>query len=182
MTNFYIRQATISDIPAIEKLVNSAFRGESSRQGWTTEADLLDGIRIDKPALKEMIETPEAVIYNYYDEDQTLMGCVFLHKQDTKLYLGMLTVSPFHQNEGIGKQLMLAAESYALSNNCTSITMNVLNDRVELTDWYIRQGFYLTGERKKFPADSRFGIPKKELFFHIMEKKLNLKIKRKQED
>ena len=170
VSRFYIRPATIIDIATIEKLVNSAFRGESSRQGWTTEADLLDGIRIDKIALQEMIETPDAVILNYYSEEHTLMGCVYLLKQNTKLYLGMLTVSPFHQNNGIGKQLMIAAESYALSNNCTSITMNVLNDRPELTDWYVRQGFYLTGEQKKFPIDNRFGIPKKELFFHIMQK------------
>lgn len=172
MTSYYIRPATVFDIPALEELVNSAFRGELSRQGWTTEADLLDGIRIDKLALQEMIDTPEAVILNYYGQEQTLMGCVFLQKQETKLYLGMLTVSPFNQNKGIGKQLMLAAESYALSNNCTSITMNVLNDREELTGWYLRQGFYLTGELKKFPADTRFGIPKKKLFFHIMQKNL----------
>ncbi len=170
MTRFYIRPATGYDISALEKLVNSAFRGETSRQGWTTEADLLDGIRIDKPALEEMIETPEAVILNYYGEGQTLMGCVFLQKQETKLYLGMLTVSPSHQNKGIGKQLMLAAESYALSHNCLSISMNVLNEREELTKWYIRKGFYLTGEQKKFPTDSRFGIPKKKLFFHVMQK------------
>lgn len=172
MTSYYIRPATIFDISELEKLVNSAFRGESSRQGWTTEADLLDGIRIDKLALQEMIDTPEAVILNYYGEEQTLIGCVFLQKQETKLYLGMLTVSPIHQNNEIGKQLMQAAESYALSNHCTSITMNVLNDREELTGWYLRQGFHLTGEQKKFPADTRLGIPKKKLFFHTMQKDL----------
>ena len=172
MTSFYIRPATVIDITALEKLVNSAFRGESSRQGWTSEADLLDGIRIDKLALQEMIDTPGAVILNYYGEEHTLMGCVFLQKQESKLYLGMLTVSPFKQSKGIGKQLMLAAESYAISNNCTSITMNVLYDREELTGWYLRQGFYLTGEQKKFPDDTRFGIPKKKLFFQIMQKDL----------
>ena len=170
LTNFYIRPATVFDIPALEELVNSAFRGESSRQGWTTEADLLDGIRVDKPALFDMIESPEAVILNYHGEANALLGCVFVQKQESKLYLGMLTVSPLHQNKGIGKQLMNAAESYALSKNCTAITMNVLNDRKELTGWYIRQGFYLTGEEKKFPDHTRFGIPKKKLFFHIMQK------------
>ncbi|MBA2499345.1 MAG: GNAT family N-acetyltransferase [Chitinophagaceae bacterium] len=172
MTHFIIRQATVFDIPALEKLVNSAFRGESSRLGWTTEADLLDGIRIDKDSLHDMIKTPDAVILNYYGEEQTLVACVFLKKQETNLYLGMLTVAPSQQNKGIGKMLMLAAESYALSHNCNIITMNVLNNREELTDWYVRQGFYFTGETKEFPNDKRFGIPKKELLFHIMQKDL----------
>lgn len=172
LTRFYIRPANVSDIPVLEKLVNSAFRGDTSRLGWTTEADLLDGIRVDFPALQEMIEMPDAVIFNYYGEEQTLLGCVFLQKQGAKLYLGMLTVSPYLQNQGIGKQLMQAAEAYALSRFCTYITMNVLSDRVELTDWYKRQGYYLTGEYKKFPTDTRFGIPKKELLFHIMQKDL----------
>ncbi|HET6795504.1 MAG TPA: hypothetical protein VFH45_13725, partial [Acidimicrobiales bacterium] len=33
------------DVDAVVALVESAYRGEASRQGWTTEADLLAGRR-----------------------------------------------------------------------------------------------------------------------------------------
>jgi hypothetical protein len=42
-----IRAATPADVPLIVPLVHAAYRGEASRAGWTTEADLLDGPRTD---------------------------------------------------------------------------------------------------------------------------------------
>lgn len=171
METGYIMPADRNDVPALEQLVNSAFRGDSSRKGWTTEADLLDGIRIDKDALYEMIDLPGSIILKYM-EGQLLAGCVYLQKNETNLYLGMLTVNPEMQNKGIGKKLVTAAETYALNHGCNTITMTVLNDRDKLTDWYIRQGFHFTGELKEFPAQTRFGIPKKDLFFRIMIKNI----------
>ena len=47
---FDLLPATVQDAPEIAILVNSAYRGDSSRQGWTTEADLLDGTRTDAAA------------------------------------------------------------------------------------------------------------------------------------
>src|SRR4051794_13241714 len=44
------REAGPADLGAIVALVESAYRGESSRAGWTTEADLLDGQRTDRAA------------------------------------------------------------------------------------------------------------------------------------
>ena len=40
------RPAAADDAPALVALVNSAFRGESSRAGWTTGADMLGGQRV----------------------------------------------------------------------------------------------------------------------------------------
>jgi hypothetical protein len=40
-----IRTATVDDAQEIAALVNSCYRGDSSRAGWTTEADLLGGTR-----------------------------------------------------------------------------------------------------------------------------------------
>jgi ribosomal protein S18 acetylase RimI-like enzyme len=172
-TSYYIRKALANDITAIVVLVNSAFRGDISRQGWTTEADLLDGIRIDEEALKEMLDAPAAVVLLYYEENE-LLGCVYLQKQEENLYLGMLTVNPGLQNKGIGKKLMNAAEDYAISQHCTYVVMNVLDGRYELNDWYIRQGYKITGETKDFPENTRLGIPKRKLHFNIMKKKLNI--------
>ncbi|RYZ47764.1 MAG: GNAT family N-acetyltransferase, partial [Chitinophagaceae bacterium] len=88
-----IRKATGADVAALNKLVNSAYRGDSSRQGWTTEADLLDGIRTSEAALQAMVENSEAAIL-VAEEDSEMAGCVYLEKKGRVLYLGMLTVAP----------------------------------------------------------------------------------------
>ena len=166
-----LHTATIEDIPQLVVLVNSAFRGESSKKGWTTEADLLDGIRTDEDALKEMITAPGAVMLKCMD-DELLAGCVYLQKQKTKMYLGMFTVKPDIQSKGIGREMLKASEEYAKEQGCSSITMTVITVRDELIQWYERKGYYKTGERKPFPVDPKFGIPKQLLEFFVMEKDL----------
>lgn len=158
------------DIPALEILVNSAYRGDSSKKGWTTEADLLDGIRTNQTSLTKMIENPGAVILKCIDQESQLIGCVFLQKKGTKLYLGMLTVSPELQAKGIGKKLLAAAENQAKQTACTVITMTVISVRHELIAWYERHGYRPTGETEPFPASPDFGLPKQLLHFIVMEK------------
>src|SRR5258706_10716937 len=111
-----IAAAELKDIPELNALVNSAYRGESSRQGWTTEADLLDGIRIDEERLEELILKPDTVILKYTDSNNKIIGCVHLEKKGHKMYLGMLTVSPALQARGIGKELMRGSEAHAKKN------------------------------------------------------------------
>lgn len=170
-----IAPATKEDIPALNRLVNSAYRGETSRKGWTTEADLLDGIRTDPEALEDMIGQPGAVILKCTDEKENLRGCVFLRKTDNQLYLGMLTVAPELQGGGIGKKLLEASEDYARRQGCQKIVMTVISVRDELIAWYERKGFRTTGEKSPFPNDPRFGIPKQELEFVVMEKDVTTK-------
>ena len=45
------RHATHADIDSLVALIESAYRGDVSKQGWTTEADMLGGRRtgIKKP-------------------------------------------------------------------------------------------------------------------------------------
>lgn len=167
-----IVKAVLADASALNQLVNSAYRGDTSRQGWTTEADLLDGTRIDEAALRELIEKPDTVILTYREAGK-LLGCVELRLQEGKLYLGMLSVKPDIQGKGVGKKLMQAAEDYAAQQNLNTIMMTVISVRKELIDWYIRHGYQLTGERKPFIVpDARWGIPKKELEFVVLEKRL----------
>lgn len=162
------------DIPALVALINSAYRGEASKKGWTTEADLLKGeLRTDIPTLTSLINTKDAVILKHVSEKGDITGCVYLHKQERGLYLGMLTVSPILQGGGIGKQLLKAAENYARENNCSSIFMNVISLRHELIAWYERHGFRQTDERKPFPSDQQFGIPSQPLEFVIMVKNIS---------
>ena len=164
--------ATEKDITALDKLVNSAYRGESSKKGWTTEADLLDGLRTNPDSLKQMISDRDAVIVKYNDEIGSLLACVYLKKKESKLYLGMLTVSPELQGKGIGKQLLAAAQTYAKENGCEKITMTVISVRSELIAWYERHGYKATGETEPFPADPKFGLPKIPIHFIVMDKKI----------
>jgi ribosomal protein S18 acetylase RimI-like enzyme len=164
--------ATPNDASELDKLVNSAYRGESSRQGWTTEADLLDGTRTDATAIADLIRTPGTVLLKYVEENK-ILGCVELRNQQGKLYLGMLTVMPNLQGKGIGKKLMYAAEEEAKNQHCTSVFMTVISVRKELIDWYVRHGYEPTGEKKPFAFnDPRFGQPKTQLEFVVLEKKL----------
>src|SRR5690349_15799932 len=128
--------AKLKDVSELNALVNSAYRGDSSRQGWTTEADLLGGIRIDEERLSELIQKQDSTILKYVDDSKRIIGCVQLEKKGDRMYLGMLTVSPTLQSKGIGKELMHASEQHANEQGCRSVYMSVITDRVELMSWY----------------------------------------------
>ncbi|MCW3089684.1 MAG: N-acetyltransferase [Ferruginibacter sp.] len=104
------------------------------------------------------------------NEAGRMIGCVYLQQYETQLYLGMLTVSPEIQSRGIGKQLLRAAENYAIQMSCTVITMTVIDARAELIEWYKRHGYHATGETIPFPSSPSFGIPKQALQFIVLEK------------
>lgn len=165
-----ILQATISDIPQLVQLINSAYRGESSRAGWTTEADLLTGIRTDSATLQQEMDQPGVYMLKVVNEEERIDACVFLHHQGDQLYLGMLTVSPVLQNQGIGKVLLQKAEETALQLKCTHICMTVISVRSELIAWYERHGYKATGERKPFIVGEHIGTPAQPLEFIVMEK------------
>lgn len=168
-----MKTAVLQDIPALNKLINSAYRGESSKRGWTTEADILGGIRVSEDSLKETIETDGTTILVEFLEND-LIACVQLVEKQNTLYVGMLTVKPDLQNAGLGKKLLIAAEEYALSRGITKLEMTVITDRIELIAWYERHGYAKTGETRPFPmGDPRFGEPKKFLEFLVLEKVLS---------
>lgn len=168
-----ITTAKIEDISPLTTLINSAYRGDASKKGWTTEADLIKGeLRTDENTLNALFIKPGACFLKYINDGHKIEGCVFLDKIEKRLYLGMLTVSPLLQAKGIGKQLMKAAEQYACQQDCDTIFMRVISIRHELIDWYEKQGYQKTGETEPFPDDHRFGIATQPLEFIIMEKKI----------
>jgi ribosomal protein S18 acetylase RimI-like enzyme len=168
------RAATAADAPELVALINSAFRGESSKTGWTTEADLLGGQRVDVERLAETIAAAHHVVLLHEQNDE-LVGCVQLQRTGDDCYLGMLTVRPGLQGAGLGRQLLEAAERWAIAHwSSRSMRMSVIVQRVELIAWYERRGYRLTGERKPFPyGDARFGLPRRaDLVFEVLWKNL----------
>lgn len=166
-----INKATLDDIPQLEKLINSAYRGEESKKGWTTEAYLLEGKRINADGIKKIINEPDAVILKCCNDDNNLVGCVYLKKNENKMYLGMLTVSPLLQAGGIGKKILKASEEYAVEKKCDTVEMRVISLRKELIAWYQRHGYHNTGKITPFP-DDQLSIQTKPVEFITMEKSL----------
>ncbi|QDK38458.1 GNAT family N-acetyltransferase [Bdellovibrio sp. NC01] len=157
---FTFTHAKLSDVDAIVELVNSAYRGENAKQGWTTEADLLGGQRTDRDGILADIQRERSTILVAKDANQKILGCVHLENSQNRCYLGMLTVSPLAQNNGLGKKLLLLGEGYAQGLRCQSLYMTVISRRLELIQWYEKNGFQDTLERKPFPyGDERFGVP-----------------------
>jgi N-acetylglutamate synthase-like GNAT family acetyltransferase len=166
-----ILPATLPDTHEIVALVNKAYRGETSKKGWTTEADLFGGIRTDKNGIEEILKDEDSTFLKYVDDKNNIIGCVHLQHKKQKLYVGMLTVDPEIQNKGIGKDLLQAADDYALKNNFQSVYMTVISIRKELIQWYERHGYKKTGETKPFPMnDEKFGLPKRFIEFIVLEK------------
>lgn len=169
-----ITQATIADAAELSALINSAYRGETSKKGWTTEADLLEGTRTSEEELMTIITSPNHYLLKFTHIEK-IIGSVLLIAKNEALYLGMLTVSPELQNGGIGKQLLDAAEEHARSLQINTIQMTVIGIRKELLAWYLRKGYIDTGKREPFPfGEGDKALTSAPLDFMVLEKKITI--------
>lgn len=170
-----LRPAMPADLPALHALVERAYRGDSARQGWTHEADLLEGQRTDADELAAILADPQSVLL-VMDSADGIVACVHLKQVDEgAVYLGMFAVSPALQGGGIGKRLLAAAEHHAATAlRGARIEMTVIRQRAELIAFYERRGYARTGEERPFPLDDpRFGLPQtQELSFIVLAKPL----------
>ncbi len=166
------RVATLDDSLKINELVNSAYRGDSSKMGWTTEADLLGGQRSDLAEIEEIIlDKNQAIILCI--QEQQIIGTVVVQQKSACAYIGMLTVKPDLQKSGVGKLLLAAAEDHITNVwHQDEIEMTVIKQRTELINWYGRRGYFPSGESRPFPyGDLSFGIPKvNDLEFIVLKK------------
>jgi ribosomal protein S18 acetylase RimI-like enzyme len=172
-----LRPASDAELPAVAALVNSAYRGETSRQGWTTESDLLGGQRTDPETLRrDLAAQSGAQLLVLRDEPAgPMLGCVWLEPADGETWrLGMLTVRPDLEDRRLGRGLIEAAERFAAERGARRVRMTVIQIRGELIAWYERRGYAATGERRPFPyGDPAFGIPTRpDLEFVVLEKLL----------
>jgi ribosomal protein S18 acetylase RimI-like enzyme len=171
-----VRAADGADIPAIVDLVESAYRGDASRAGWTTEADLLDGQRTDVEGVKNAVASDSSVLLVATAEDGSMLACCQLELRDAGVcYFGMFAVRPTSQGGGVGGEMLDQAEAYAIAQLAAhTMQMTVIAQRDELIAWYERRGYARTGETKPFPyGDARFGLPRRDdLHFVVLEKGL----------
>ena len=175
MDDVTFRLATLADVPRLQPFVHAAYRGDSARRGWTHEADLLDGQRIDEAALNAILADPvEAIVVAEIHD--ALVGCVRITDLGKGLCsLGLLAVNPERQALGLGRRLIAAAEANARDQFAARrMEMTVIVQRIELIDWYGRRGYQPTGETRPFPAtDPRFGVPRRgDLAFIVLERVL----------
>ena len=166
------RTAVQADVDAVVALVESAYRGESGRRGWTTESHLLDGRRTDAELVVELLRAPDSALLLAMAGD-VLLACCHIEKHGDSAYFGMFAVDPSRQGGGLGRQLLAEAERFAQETwHCRAMHMKVIDLRSELMAWYERRGYRRTGEYSPFPyGNERFGIPlRDDLRFELMIK------------
>ncbi|MFE0812881.1 GNAT family N-acetyltransferase [Streptomyces sp. NPDC058848] len=168
------RDATDTDVDEIVALIESAYRGDSSRAGWTTEADILQGQRTDPEGVLEVIKSPDSRLLTV-ERDGGIVACCQLEHRGAHAYFGMFAVSPVLQGGGLGKRIIAEAERQARAAwGVTEMHMTVISVREDLIAWYERRGYRRTGETTPFPyGDERFGIPQRDdLRFELLVKPL----------
>ena len=169
-----LRPATLADAPALVALVESAYRGDASRVGWTTEADLLDGHRTDVDDVRGCIQRPRSVVL-LAELDGALVACAHVADEGGAGAFGMFAVTPGRQGGGLGKRMLAEAERVARDDwQLPVMRMSVIDLRAELIAYYARRGYARTGIYKPFPyGDERCGLPRRpDLRFEILEKPL----------
>lgn len=170
----HFRPATLDDRDALIALVTSAYRGDASRAGWTTEADLLDGPRVAPDVLEHDLTRPRSLVL-IAEREGDLLACAHVCDDGGAGYFGMFAVDPTRQGGGLGDAVLRECERIAREDwRLPVMRMTVIDVREELIVWYQRRGYRRTGIKKPFPyGDARFGQPKRDdLRFEVLEKTL----------
>lgn len=170
-----IRAAGPADVDELVQLIESAYRGEPSRAGWTTEADLLDGQRVDAAAVAEVVASPQSVLLVLTDDTGLLGCCQLSDRGDGVADFGLFAVRPTRQGAGIGRALLTEAYRYARRAFAASaMELKVIGQRRDLIGWYERLGFVRTHQTQPFPyGQPRFGLPRRDdLYFVVLRRSL----------
>lgn len=173
-TTLTYRDAAESDVEVLVALIESAYRGDSSRGGWTTEADILEGQRTDPQGVLEVITTPSSRLMAV-ERDGEIVACCQLEHRGEAAYFGMFAVRPGLQGAGLGRRIIAEAErSVREAWGVTQMHMTVISVREDLIAWYERRGYRRTGRMTPFPyGDERFGLPQRDdLAFELLVKDL----------
>jgi len=167
----YFRCAKPEDAEAISKLVNQAFRPRAGIAGWTHEAHLIAGDRIDPAQVQRAMASDVAVLWLGIADDE-VVACVQVEHAGASARIGMLAVAPGRQGGGLGKAMLAHAEAHAVKRwKVEKFVVNVLPARAELLAFYLRRGYRRSGVVFDYPTTADVGVPlDPELKIEILEK------------
>ncbi|WP_406207325.1 GNAT family N-acetyltransferase [Streptomyces sp. NBC_01017] len=166
------RDATDADVDALVALIESAYRGDASRAGWTNEADILEGRRTDQESVLAVIKSSDSRLLTV-ERDGQLVACCQLEHRDDHAYFGMFAVSPALQGAGLGKVIIAEAERQARATwGVTEMHMTVISVRNDLIAWYERRGYRRTGRMTPYPYGNECFGRRADLQFELLVKEL----------
>jgi ribosomal protein S18 acetylase RimI-like enzyme len=167
------RCAERRDIPALLGVIHAAYRESGEGAGWTTEAHLLAGPRIQRAELEALLASPGSRIL-VAEAAYAVIGCCHVAgREDGEAELGLLAVRPDLQSRGVGGALVAEAERLAARVwGVRQIAMRVIIQRDDIIAWYERLGYRRTGERVPFPYRPRAGARREDLEFVVLRKAL----------
>jgi ribosomal protein S18 acetylase RimI-like enzyme len=135
-----VRRARPSDTAALTELVNRAY---------LVERAFLDGDRTSSDEIAELIASGSFVVLEYAGG---LCGAVLVQAPGQRAgvppshaYLGMLSVLPEMQGQGLGLRLVRVAEALAEATGATAMSIRVISLREELSRWYKSLGYREVG-------------------------------------
>lgn len=166
------RVATTADTSAVVALIESAYRGEESLAGWTSEAGFIEGQRTNANEISSLIGRQDARFVLAFDEGK-LVGCALVKNDQGEGYFGMFSVRPARQGAGLGKLLLAEAERVARTLwGCSTMKMTVISIRDELIAFYERRGYRRSGT-EPFPFDKEPGVRRRDFHFVVLSKALD---------
>jgi GNAT superfamily N-acetyltransferase len=140
------RVADIPDIDSIVRLVNRAFVAESP---------YVEGERVNPDALRDM--WPRGTFLLGEDHGQ-LVACIFIEPRAAQAHLGLVSVEPARQREGLGAELITAAEARCRAAGFREMELRFIDHRTELERFYQLMGFARTGITEP-PPPARTKVP-----------------------
>jgi GNAT superfamily N-acetyltransferase len=149
-----MRMATDRDADKLVALINAAF---------AVERPIFGGDRIDEPGVLANLHKGRFLVA---EETGRLIGCVYGELRGESGYVGLLSVDPLRQGQGLGRALMEAVEDFFRQAGCSCVELRVVSARTPLPRFYRHLGYEEAG-REPLPAELKTKVP---CYFQYMTK------------
>lgn len=159
-----LRIADEDDIEAVVDLLNLCYR---SGEGWTHEAGLISGERLNAADMQAMLDGKKHFFFVFDNNGLSadvgaLIGCIVVKMDvesvDHTAYIEMVAVHPVVQNQGVGGEMLSAVEDFAAQHLRQGwMKMLVVEQRKELVDYYGRRGYEPADSPKQTVDEQHYG-------------------------
>lgn len=127
-----VRVAEINDLDAIVDITNRAFVAE---RFWVA------GNRTDAADIRHRFATGFFFVIDDPMDRTRLIGSVFGSIENSRGYLGLLSVHPDLQGQGYSRTLLATVEKRCRNSGCNFLDITVVNARADLFLIYAKLGF-----------------------------------------